>query len=151
LLSTHERHSATSEGKIPGLSRLLFFAERLRKEAEERGKSAAGLKPKDRRFSSIDEVVLATLPSFAKSQLSIHFTHKGAIDKKTVELVSALTAAGQGFNGLAKIMKELACLEYLEIELIYYQTMEALQLRQAQRTSAARATRSARPACSPSY
>jgi hypothetical protein len=48
--------------------------------------------------------------------------------------VSALLAAGQGveFESIAKVMKEMACLHFLNIEKLYYMLMEAIHLRRAQ-------------------
>jgi hypothetical protein len=108
---------------------LILLAELLRLAAEKKGGSTENLRPKDRRFSSLDAAVLATLPAYVRAQLSIHFTHRGAIDKKTIDLVSALTAGGLGFGFLAKVMKEQHYLEYLHTEMIYYHCMEAVQLR----------------------
>lgn len=96
------------------------------------------LKAKDRRFSAADPAVIEKLPPHVKGQYQFIPTHRGAIDKRTVNVVSALLVAGGGvgFESIAKVMKEMACLEFLHVELIYYQTMEAIQLRRAQEQTA---------------
>lgn len=68
-----------------------------------------------------------------KAQYPIIITHKGAVNMRTVELVSALLPAGQGvgFENIAKVMREMVCLHFLNIEKLYYLVMEAIQLRRA--------------------